>query len=350
MERKIWTETPDFADPYRQAYLSGIEEYIARMNRECAQARRTYFCPEKLKKDQERYRREYLQMLGLDTFLNAGTPKANLVYVGQDDSCDIYRLTVELTEEIPFYSLLMIPKSVTGPVPLVIAQHGGGGTPELCCDMYGKNNYNRMARRILERGAAVLAPQLLLWSQTEIPTQRAHPIPYNRQNVDRDLKRFGTSITAMEIAGIQRSLDYVSTLDRIDPERIAMIGLSYGGYFTLHTMAADTRIKAGYCAGVFNDRDTRCFGDWGYRGSAMLFQDAEVAALCAPRKLFVQVGKADPVFDYRNSLPEAEQAASYYAALGCPENFHFDLWEGGHTVSTEDTGYDFLFDALAETE
>ena len=32
MDRKIWTETPDFADPYRRAYLSGIEEYIARID------------------------------------------------------------------------------------------------------------------------------------------------------------------------------------------------------------------------------------------------------------------------------------------------------------------------------
>lgn len=54
-------------------------------------------------------------------------------------------------------------------------------------------------------------------------------------------------------------------MPEIDADRVAMIGLSYGGYFTLHTMAADNRIKAGYCAGVFNDRDVYDWADWSYR-------------------------------------------------------------------------------------
>lgn len=350
MEKKLWTESPDLADDYRRNYLAGIEQYVARMNLECARARRAYLAPDQLARDPEGYRSAYLRMLGLDKLTSDGAIKADLVHVGQDDVCRIYRLTVEILEGIPFYALLMIPKAVKQPMPLVIAQHGGGGTPELCCDVYGKNNYNHMARRILDRGAAVLAPQLLLWSRVESPTQRAHPIEFDRRNIDKDLKRFGISITALEIHGIQRCMDFVTTLEVIDPKRIGMIGLSYGGYFTLHTMAADPRIQAGYCGAVFNSRDSHCFADWSYFRSALQFQDAEVAALCAPRKLFVQLGKEDPVFDYRNAIPEAERAAKYYEVLGCPENFCFDLWEGGHTVSYDDRGYDFLFSALSETE
>ena len=87
-----------------------------------------------------------------------------------------------------------------------------------------------------------------------------------------------------------KSLDYVCDMKEIDNEKIAMIGLSYGGYFAMHTMAADSRIKAGYCAGFFNDRDVYDWLDWTYHSSALKFQDAEVAALCAPRRLYAAGG------------------------------------------------------------
>lgn len=345
---QIRQEPPEAADGYRRAFAQGIESFIARMNADCREQRDAFLKPDALVRDPEGYRERYRKMLGLDVFSEPASVPAELQYAGSDEMCRIYRLVVWICDEIPVYSLLMIPHGVKEPMPLVITQHGGGGTPELCSDMNGKNNYSHMVRRVLARGAAALAPQLLLWSQTEIETARAHPIPYERGKADWNLKRFGTSITALEITGISRSLDYVLSLPQINPERVAMIGLSYGGYYTLHTMAADTRIKAGYSAAAFNDRDAEGRQDWVYPGSALMFQDAEVAALCAPRRLYVQVGREDAVFDYRTAIPEAERVKKYYEAYGCPGNYIFDLWEGGHRVSDYDTGYDFLFEAFKE--
>ena len=102
----------------------------------------------------------------------------------------------------------------------------------------------------------------------------------------------------------------------------------------------------GYCAGAYNNRDLYNWADWSYKESALLFQDAEVAALCAPRKLYVQVGMEDPVFDYRSAIPEAERVRDYYEAFGLSENFRFDVWNGGHTISDHDEGYEFLFSTL----
>lgn len=228
-------------------------------------------------------------------------------------------------------------------MPLAIVQHGGGGTPELCSDIYGKNNYNHMVQRALAKGAAVLAPQLMLWDIQGSDISRGHDIPYDRLKIDTNLKRFGSSMTALEISGIIKSLDYVCNLNEINHERIVMVGLSYGGYFTLHTMAADTRIKAGYCAGVFNDRDIYDWTDWTYNGSAFMFQDAEVAALCVPRKLYVQVGIQDPIFNYQTALSEAQRVSDYFEAAGVKENFKFNIWDGGHTISFHEEGYDFIF-------
>ena len=74
--------------------------------------------------------------------------------------------------------------------------------------------------------------------------------------------------------------------------------------------------------------------------------DAEVAGLCAPRHLYIDVGKADLVFDYPNAVTEFERVPKYFNALGVPDNVKFNLWEGGHTVSDTDDGHKFIFDAL----
>lgn len=341
--KEIWDEDPAAADSYRARYAAGIQEYINKRNVECKCVRRNNMPPEKLIQNPEFYREKYKEMLGMKIFEEKTSKSVEKTYVGSDEICRIYRLSVYITDEIPFYSMLLLPHDVKEPMPLVIAQHGGGGTPELISDMNGKNNYNHMVQRTLARGTAVLAPQILTWSMTEIATQRAHAIPHNRKQTDIDLKRFGSSLTAMEISGIMKSLDYVCDMKEIDAEKIAMIGLSYGGYFAMHTMAADSRIKAGYCAGFFNDRDVYDWLDWTYHSSALKFQDAEVAALCAPRKLYVQVGMKDPVFDYSSALQEAERVKDYYAAYGVPDHFKFDVWDGGHTISDHDEGYEFLF-------
>ena len=343
--RKIFEDTPSAADRFRQDYIDGIESYVERKNREALQLRARMATSDEFIKNIEIYRKKYRDMLGIDAFLADSVPRVERTYAGSDDLCDIYRLKVYITPEIPMYALLFLPKGKRR-APLFVAQHGGGGTPELCSDLVGKNNYNHMVQRLISRGACVIAPQILLWSVDETATFRAHPIKHDRQRVDRSLKRFGTSITALEIAGIIRCIDYAVTLDAVDSEKIGMIGLSYGGYFTLHTMAADTRIKAGCAAGAFNDRDVYDWGDWCYHGSALSFQDAEVAALCAPRHLWISVGREDAVFDYRRAEPEGERVLKYFAAAGCKDNVRFSVWDGGHTIENSDECYDFIFGAL----
>lgn len=337
----LW-EDPSIADSYRKAYIDGIENCLARLNGEAQRHRRNSMDA----RTQEHNRNILKVLLGVDLFEGTASLPPQLTEAGETYLAKVYRLTVYITDEIPFYALLHLPKASNPPLPLIVAQHGGGGTPELCSDLYGKNNYNGMVRRCLQRGAAVLAPQLLLWSTKEIETLRCHPIPFNRTKVDSQLRRFGSSITGLEICGIRRCLDYVCGRSDIDEERIGMIGLSYGGYFTLHTMALDQRIKAGYSAGAFNSRDAHCLCDWSYPGAAYYLQDAEIAALCAPRKLYLQVGMEDNVFDYRSAIAEAEQAKAYYRQLGAENNIQFDVWPGGHTISNHDHGYDFLFDSL----
>ncbi|MBE6645032.1 MAG: hypothetical protein E7612_06620 [Ruminococcaceae bacterium] len=346
MNSEFYSNIVSDGDLSRTAYKDGFDAFIKRLEKEGNSNRENSMLSDGFAERIEEYRSKYISMLGLDRISDVGLPEPQIKRVGEDEDAVIYKTVIYVTPEIPQYGILFVPHGVLK-APLVVAQHGGGGTPELCSDMNGSNSYNHMVRRLLKRGVAVYAPQLLLWNFDEsLPTQPKHDIPYNRDEIDKNLKRFGISLTAVEIKGIMNSITFLSGLDFIDSECIAMTGLSYGGYFTLHTMAADTRIKAGFSNACFNDRNAYPRYDWTYHGSANTFQDAEVAALCAPRKLYVAVGKADGVFDYKFALAEAERAKRYYESFGCPENFVFYLWDGGHTVTDSDEGFDFLLSAF----
>ena len=347
--KSVWSEEPNTADDYRRAYVEGLSKYVENQITSARNTRREFMPPDELAKDPEKYRAEYKKMLGLPDFSNVPL-FAEHKKVGEDDYSEIYRIKLWVTEEVPFYAMLLLPKGKRDSSPLVIFQHGGGGTPELASDFHGKNNYNHSVRRIVSRGFAVLLPQLLIWSQEEIETQRAHPIDYNRDELDKNLKRFGMSITGFEIAAITRCIDYAVTLPEIDRERIGMTGLSYGGYFTLHTMAQDTRIKAGYAVGAFNDRDEYPRFDWTYFGGSLCFHDAEVAALCAPRRLAIQIGKLDHVFNYKTALGEMERVRDYFSAFGVPENLKLSVWDGGHTYSDSDECFNFFFESLLKNK
>lgn len=342
--KNIYEDSIKTNDIFRKNYAEGIDAFIENLNRQGEKNRNKFM--EGLT-DLEAMRQEYLKMLGIDNkaMFNSSKP-AEKVLVAKDDLSTIYRLCIYLTDEIPVYALLFVPHAVKDKAPLVVMQHGGGGSPELCMDLIGENNYTNTGLRILERGAVVLAPQLMLWSYQGVEHGRMSDVPFDRAKTDANLKRFGLSITGLEVMAIMKCIDYASGLDVVDSNHIGMIGLSYGGFFTMHTMAADTRINVGLNCACFNSRDAYPWFDMTYRNSANTFHDAEVAALCAPRKLYISIGKEDKVFDWQAGEKEAERAKTYFDAMNCSDNLFVTVWDGGHKVKPVDEPIDYLFDNI----
>ena len=330
----------------RKDYLDSINNFIDNKYKEAINNRNIYM--EDITKKQDEYRDEYVKMIGQPVYpYPTDIPAAKTEYIGSDDFCKIYRLQIETMTDFWFYGILMVPHGVEK-APLVIAQHGGGSLPEICSDFLGESNYGFFTKKALDRGFVVFAPQLLLWKfDTENCEKKINiNIPYDRRIIDNKLKHIGLSVTGLEVFCIRRSIDYLSSLDYIDKERIGMMGLSYGGYFSLYTAAADTRIKSIYDAGSFNDRTKISFDGWKYNNSANTFCDAEVAALCAPRRLQIDVGKNDPVFNYSPSVKESERVKYYYSKFNSAYNFRFNLWDGGHRFDESDSGFSFFFDGI----
>ncbi len=317
-------------NPFRQEYLDSINALLEAKLKEASEKRREF--DKELLADPEKARKQFAETLGWP--LNqerTGVPKAELFHVATDGNIDLCRVQIEVFEGFKYYGLLF-KKNDGKKRPLVISQHGGLGTPEVCSTLLeGETsyNYNDMTQRILKHDVNVFAPQMLLWSIEE------YGIEYNRDYIDAILKTLGGSITALEIYCLRRSLDYFEAQDYVDKDRIGMIGLSYGGMYTLYTTAIETRIKAAVSSSFFCDRaNDKERQDWKYKGMAHNFFDAEAALLARPRKLYIAMGKDDPLFDSSKTVREFEHIKE-----ACPdwaEWTDLQVFEGVHEFCPDD--------------
>ncbi len=342
----LYSESSDIALPYRAEYLRQFDALVAREGEKAAQARHAFFSPEPsspaaYERSTEAYRDQLRAMLGwpLSEPRPEGAPAVRDAFVAEDALGRISRLWIETLPGLELYGMLFVPHG-GGHRPLVISQHGGMGTPELCSGLYGPSNYNDMTRRVLRQGAVVFAPQLLLWADTYGPK-------VDRPLLDGRMKQLGGSIAALEIFQLQRSLDYLVTRPEVDPTRVGMIGLSYGGFYTLFTAAVETRIRAALSSCFFNDRAKYAWADWAWPGAAMRFMDAEVAALVCPRALWVEVGERDELFTVETARAEARRVQKWYANLGLTEQFCYHEFDGTHELNLSEAGINFLMEKLA---
>lgn len=329
----LYDEPCEKSEKYRENYYNSINKYISNVINDAQEYRENIMESIKLE-DISKLRKEYIKKLGdpLPAY-SFSVPKVSKEFVAKDDLCSIYRLTFHLEIGIEFYGILCMPNNVKKP-PLSIMQHGGGGTPELCMDFHGRNNYDNITKILLEKGIAVFSPQLLLWCFSDnAVTGPNYKLEYDRRTLDMVLKQHGHSIVSLEIYCIRKAIDYLSTLEEVDTEKLGMMGVSYGGLYTLYTMAADERIQIGYSCAAFNNRvSAKRLTDYLFPYVGNSFFDAEICTLCIPRKVLIDVGKEDSVFDYTSAVEEAERLKKYAKRLGCEDCISFNLWEGGHRI------------------
>jgi dienelactone hydrolase len=226
-------------------------------------------------------------------------------------------------------------------VPLVIAQHGIGSTPETPFSN-PTAGYHAYARELVKAGFAVLAP----FNLRSVP---------KRNRVERLARLADTTLPGIELARLQHLLDVVLADPRIDRERVGMWGVSLGGLATMFFMPLEPRIKVGIVSAWFNHRLTKmAVSDQRYstfldtqeehaffRGWLTEFTDADVVALICPRPVLIQHGKGDRIAHWPDLLPEFEAAKLHYEKLRLPDRIALDLHEGQHDARP-DTGIPFL--------
>lgn len=322
------------SNPLRSAQAKELNEYVLALKQDDSRLRKLlpndYSSPQAFEASAARYRQAFCDSIGYPPPGEAPSKPAAFEPMGEDGIGTYFRATIPVLPEVHAEGIYIVPKSLkpNEKAPLVISMHGGGGSPEVAL-FRGGANYHDMVRGGVKRGYVVFAPQHL-FSAESFP-------PDVRNRTDERLRLVGTSLTAVEITKITRSLDVLLKRPEVDASRVAMVGLSYGGYYALVTPAVDTRIKVSVCSCYYGVQEGRYARDelsippdFKFKDRFTLFRDSEIAALICPRALQIQAGSKDGV-DHRDAgKPLAVESAKFYSKLGLPDRFQHLIFEGGH--------------------
>ncbi|MCC7424633.1 MAG: dienelactone hydrolase family protein [Planctomycetaceae bacterium] len=322
------------SNPLRAEQAKELDTYILTLKQDTARLKKLlphdYSSPQAFEKSAAPYRQAFCDSIGYPPPGDIPDKAATFRQIGEDTIGTYHRAMIPILPGVHAEGIYIVPKSLkpNEKAPLVISMHGGGGSPEVAL-FHGGANYHDMVRGGVKRGYVVFAPQHLF---------SAEGFPRDiRNRTDERLRLVGTSLTAVEIAKITRSLDVLLKRPEVDASRVAMVGLSYGGYYALVTPAVDPRIKVSVCSCYYGVQEGRYARDelssppdFKFKDRFTLFRDADIVALICPRALQIQAGSKDGV-DHRDAgKPLAVESAVYYSKLGLAERFQHLIFDGGH--------------------
>jgi len=269
--------------------------------------------------------------------------------------CGTYRrdrivFDVEATMSVPAF--LLVPHDLVAPGPAVLAQHGHGpGKSEVCglddapsraAIVEHNGDYGHQLAR---RGYVVLAPDLRCFGE------RADWTPPEKYLCDLNLVHAyadGVSPLTQNLWDLARALDVLSAHSLVDPDRIGMVGLSYGATCTLFLAACDERVRACVVSGYFSSWKAAHRVPWNLCGSQVLpgmlgeLEHVDLAALVAPRPMLVESGSDDVLFPVAVAREGVAEVRRVYDAFDAPADaLAHDTFEGEHRWSGA-LAYDFL--------
>ncbi len=252
-------------------------------------------------------------------------------------------------------AFLLVPHGRTAPGPAVLAQHGHGPGKSEVCGLDDAASVEAIAQhngdyghQLAERGYVVLAPDLRCFGE------RVDWAPNDKYPCDLNLVHAiaaGTNPLAQNLWDLQRSLDVLEQHPLVDPARLGMVGLSYGGTMTLFLAALDERVRAAVVSGYFNAWSDCHRVPWNLCGSQVLpgmideLDHVDLGALIAPRSLLVETGTEDLIFPVDAAIREVARLRSVYELLGKGGVLEHDVFEGGHRWNGKQA-YPFLAQCL----
>lgn len=256
-----------------------------------------------------------------------------------------YEVVLDVFPDVFAYGLLLVPKDIQPGErrPAVVCQHGLEGRPQDTIGEQGSEYYSAFTAKLAERGFVTFAPQNLYIFTDRFRTlqRKANPLKKTLYSV----------ITPQH----QQIVDWLQSLDFVDPDRVGFYGLSYGGKTAMRVPALVTDYCLSICSADFNEwvdknastRNPRTYANMGeYEifefdlGST--FNYAEMAALIAPRPFMVERGHFDGVADDWTVAYEYAKVQNLYAAqLKIPDKTAIEWFDGPHSIHGQGT-FEFL--------
>ncbi|MDZ4852892.1 MAG: prolyl oligopeptidase family serine peptidase [Pirellulaceae bacterium] len=308
---------------------------------------------EEWKKSQRKFRKEFdEQVIGkweeprlpLNPQSHPAVDSLGKSITSSESKFKAWDVTLDVFPDVFAWGILLIPNDLKANErrPVVVCQHGLEGLPEHCITTDSSTRawktYKGYAGQLVELGFVVFVPHN----------------PYRGGDEFRLIQRkswlLGRHLFSVINAQHECILDWLSTLEFVDANRIAFYGLSYGGKSAMRIPAIHDRYCLSICSGDFNEwvRKNAAIdypSSYLYTPEYEIFEwnlghtynYAEMAALIAPRPFMVEHGFQDRVATPEWASYEYAKVRRFYSQLGIADRTQYEFFDGPHTIHGQGT-------------
>ncbi len=256
-----------------------------------------------------------------------------------------YEVVLDVYPDVIAQGILLLPKDIKEGErrPVVVCQHGLEGTPRKAADpTVHEPAYNQYACRLAERGFVVYAPQnpYIGGDDFRVLQRKANPL--------------GLSLFSFIVRQHERTLEWLGSQPFVDPQRIALYGISYGGKTAMRVPALLDGYCLSICSADFNEwiwKNVSNRAKYSYLftgeyemfefGMGETFNYAELSWLILPRPFMVERGHHDGVAPDSWVAYEYARTRQKYVELGVGDKTTIEYFNGPHAIHGVGT-FEFL--------
>ena len=261
----------------------------------------------------------------------------------REDGLVKQRVVFDVEEGLSAAAWVFRPADRPGRLPGILACHGHGpfgkdavmgqGTaPELLANIKVHNYSYGLA--LAKAGYAVIAIDWRGFGERNEPEGLWGRDICNVHYIKATI--LGMTVLGMDVNDGTCTIDYLCGQEYVDPGRIGVLGLSFGGTMTTWISICDERIRAAdnIC---YSDRFADfALGRANFCGSQItpglfeLCDMPDLQGLFAPKPLLVEIGRNDDCFHLDSAMSCFREVEKIYSAAGARRMLELDLFDGGH--------------------
>jgi dienelactone hydrolase len=241
-------------------------------------------------------------------------------------------------------SFLLVPDDVRdAPGVVVHHQHAaqwhlGNSEP---CGLAG-DRLQAFGAALAAAGSVVLCPDSIGFQDRRRRCSGTQPHPDDADQQERELSHRlvrGDTLARKVLSDAEDALTALQSVSEVDPERVGLMGHSYGGNIVIFEAALDARVRFACTSGAAGTHRGKLAHDIGVDRAEVIpgvlsrFDIDDLLAMIAPRPLLVAAGDDDRFARDVREVVEAARAA--YGALGATDALSTAVTPGGHAMTEE---------------
>jgi len=288
------------------------------------------------KAKRETYRKQLLEMLGLDPMPPKTDLKATVTGTTERDDFVVEKLHFQSRPKLYVTANLYRPKKLDKPAPAILYVCGHGGVKIDGVSYGNKVSYHHHGCWFARHGYVCLTIDSLQLGEIEgihHGTYRYGMWWWNNR---------GYTPAGVEAWNCIRALDYLQSRKEVDPERFGVTGRSGGGAYSWWIAAIDERIKAAVPVAGITDLENHVVDgcaeghcDCMYFVNTYRWDYPMLPALVAPRPLMIGNSDDDAIFPLDGVKRTYKKARRIYELYGAGEDIALNITEGGHRDTRE---------------